>query len=400
MKRSFFIILLVGFFLGCTIPTINNGGTPTQNSSYLVVGIDSFNSEVDDISSGGITNVQLQITNYGSMSAMNVYAKLLGHEGQDITIEDEYNSIEELMPDSTTEFYWPMQMPALSVETDVVYVFDARVYYDYHTNASKEVVFMPGVDQATVTPHSASTDGPVGISLTALDPIRMNPNDDETEFTVTIRLQNIGQGYIGYLDESQNDITVKDHYMDSVFIRVPETWTPQHPDDWVIYDQLNDECVCPSGYSSQGSGCSDCVCTGCTTPYNCPTGSHYECIDNTPYCIEGDILAVVPNMVSHDFCPADYIATCGTGNAECCRTFTPICGTTGEKILALRYDEGDQDTRMRLIRGDHTTYSVGFTRDIVDHETVESIEVAVYYSYYIPTKNSVDITVRGQQQTY
>jgi hypothetical protein len=398
MKKSFFIILLVGFFLGCTLPISNNGGGTTQNSTYSVIGVDSFNSDVDDISSGGITNVKLAITNYGEMSAMNIYAKLLGHEGQDITIEDEYDSIEELMPDSTTEFYWPMQMPALSVETDVIYVFDARVYYEYHTNASKELVFIPGIETPTVTPYSASTDGPVDIALTAIDPIRMNPDDDETEFTVTVRLQNVGQGYIGYLDESQNEITVKDHYMDMIFIKVPLTWTPQHPEDWTVYESSN-ECSCPEGYSAQGSTCEDCTCTICTDSYDCPQDSHYECINGHPFCMEGVILAP-QGSVPHDFCPSDYTAECGSGEATCCRSYSPLCAEEEEKVLSLKYDEGDQDTRMRLIRGDHTSYSVGFTRDVVDHETVESIEVDVYYSYYIPTKTSVDITVRGQQQTY
>jgi hypothetical protein len=313
MKKTFFIILLVIFFLGCTLPLQNNGnGGSVANATYKAIGINSFYSDAPDISSGGISNVKLAVTNYGPTTATNIYAKLLGHEGQDITIEGEYISIEQLAPSGSTEFFWPMEMPSLSVDTDIIYIFDARVYYDYGTNASKEVVFMSGVEAPIVTPHSSSTEAPVSVSLTSLEPIRMNPDDEETEFTVTVRIQNVGQGYVGYIDADGNEMVNKDNYLDRVNITVPTSWRPLHADDpelWTIY-------------------------------YN-----------------------------------AD------------------------ETIMSMNYPQ-HQDTRMRLVRGDHTTYSIGFVRSNVGVETVESIKVMAYYSYYIPTKSSVDITVRGQQQTY
>lgn len=310
MKKTFFIILLVIFFLGCTLPQPDGGGDSVANATYKAMGINSFYSDAPDISSGGISNVKLTVTNYGTTTATDIYAKLLGHEGQDITIEGEYISIEQLAPSGSTEFFWPMEMPSLSVDTDIIYIFDARVYYDYGTNASKEVVFMSGVEAPIVTPHSSSTEAPVSVSLTSLEPIRMNPDDEETEFTVTVRIQNVGQGYVGYIDAGGNEMVNKDNYLDSIFITVPNTWEPLHPEDWSV----------ASGPS--------------------------------------------------------------------------------ETVMALNYDEGDIDTRMRLVRGDHTTYSIGFVRDNVGVETVESIDIELYYSYYIPTKSSVGITVRGQQQTY
>ncbi|MCK4714958.1 MAG: hypothetical protein KAT35_05245, partial [Candidatus Aenigmarchaeota archaeon] len=212
MKKTFFIILLVGFFLGCTFPQPDGDGDSVANATYLALGINSFYSDAPDISSDGISNVKLTVTNYGTIPATNIYAKLLGYAGQDIIIEGEYISTEQLAPGESTEFFWPMQMPELSVDTDVVYVFDARVYYSYQTNASKEVVFMNGTEAPVVTPHSSSTEAPLSISLASLNPIRMNPSEDETEFTVTVRIQNAGQGYIGYIDADGNDIVGKDNY--------------------------------------------------------------------------------------------------------------------------------------------------------------------------------------------
>jgi len=201
MKKTFFIILLVGFFLGCTTPQQDDG---SSNSTYMALGIDSFYSDAPDVSSGGISDVKLSVTNYGSDPVRNVYAKLLGAEGQDIEITSSYYSAEEIMPGESTEFFWVMDMPVLSVQTDVVYVFDARVYFDYETNSSREVVFMPDVQAPTVTTHSSSTEAPVSVSLTTLDPVRMDSDETETEFTATVRIQNADKGYVGYIGEDGN----------------------------------------------------------------------------------------------------------------------------------------------------------------------------------------------------
>jgi hypothetical protein len=342
MKRSLLLVPLVVIFLGCTVQQDGTGG----NQTYRGIGITTFYADAYDLPSGSITNIKLDIKNYGDVIARNILAELIGWQGQDITIIDSIYEADFLEPGQETEFYWVIQLPVLSINTDVSYAIDARIYYDYHTNATKELIFEPRIQEPAISAGGGESTGPLKITISSMEPIYAS---DTTNFTVTLKYEDYGQGFVAFRkDDGTEDPTYK-YYIKDLRIRIPDTWTPLHPDQWNLEGEDQNELTLTT--LEEFTDCTQC---DCPAGYSCDQANIKRC-----YKIEG---------MSYEYVPANS------------------CNNT--------------DRRLHLVRGERASFGVGFQRGAVPVETVDITSVSIDYSYAITTPNSLSISVHGQEQTY
>jgi hypothetical protein len=169
---------------------------------------------------------------------------------------------------------------------------------------------------------------------------------EKTNFTITLKLENLDPGFVAYRNEDGTEDTVYKYYIMSMSIGSPDTWTAIHPDQWSI-SQKNNITTLSLTTLEEFMDCTQC---GCPTGYTCDQS-------NIKRCYAGD----------------NYV------DANSCENL---------------------DRRLYLVRGERVNFGIGFQRDAVAVETVENVNVGIDYSYAVTTPTSLDITVRGQEQTY
>lgn len=244
-KQSLFLIFLVFIILGCTIPN----GQNQENDTYMGVGVVSFTSDLYNFPANTITGLNLQLFNYGDYDARNIQSSLIGYQGSEsyvIPLEGSHYEEDILTKNNALNFFWQLRFLDPGVYSDITYSVDTRTYYEYESNATKEIIFTFESGIPSITAGSGQTSGPINVSLSSQDFVYIA--GDSADFTVTVRIDNVDGGYpvcrrLGTGDTlncpashcrscgTSEDESYR-NYIKSIELYIPDTWNLKKPDEW------------------------------------------------------------------------------------------------------------------------------------------------------------------------
>jgi hypothetical protein len=187
--------------------------------------ITNFTSTFNTLRVNEATNLKLVMLNNGDFEAWNITSILYG-EGL-MTRENENNFTYSILSDKQELQFWTLRVPLkLSQTESTSYTISSRMYYYYNFSGFQQIGFVAPTYVGADLPLSSSTSkSPLKVSIQSRNPIRTLP-DEESLFSITITIINIGEGSINYIDCIGNPNCRKKSYINDLRISVPATWTP------------------------------------------------------------------------------------------------------------------------------------------------------------------------------
>jgi len=220
-KYSFFILLLIAVLLGCI-------GEQREGSAINVsgIGITNFSASVSSLFSSETSEISLVLINNGDFDAYYVSSLLYNYGVLSIISNETYLDI---LPKEQTElFYWIIKAPSLPENQKITISPSVKVYYKYFTEASTQVALVPEGYREEVPTSYSCTKSPIKVSFEVRRPVRVL-SDIDTEFTLKIKLKNVGPGGVifyedGISDAAQIISTKVDTYIEEMNITYPSDW--------------------------------------------------------------------------------------------------------------------------------------------------------------------------------
>jgi hypothetical protein len=391
----------------------------------------SFISDLYSFPANTITSLTLQLFNYGDYDARNIQSKLIGYQGSESYVNLLSGSNYEddiLQKNNALNFFWQLRFLDPGVYSDVTYSMDTKTYYEYESNATREIAFTFQSGTPSITASSGQTRGPINVSLSSQSFVYIP--EDGGEFTVTVRIDNIDDGYPTCRHSGTGDTLIGTgsycdtvgtsereeyrNYIKSIQLYIPQTWELKKPEEWEgsctnvagsslklceyspdFSDSTN---VDRRLYLTQGLrntfniGFTRGTGTGSSTSVTCQNGycSNGECFPSTisTTCLDAGCSCNAGLCQSYDKSLGVYLP---------CVDDTPICpsGYTRDGCTCTADNVGSPSCPSGFTQSGCTCYEEAGG----DDELVESMKIVLKYSYVIPSRD-IDLTVRGSQQTY
>jgi hypothetical protein len=213
MEKTYLSLLILILLLGCIRPPEEEEeerGPGLQIREFLV--------EEGALVPNERTRALLRIENLGDHEAREInvilmnYGEILLPEAEDSLGDPSNFSLER----GSRLIEWKLLAPPKGY-VERRYNIIARVYYFYQTIGYQDLVFVPAGVSPISTPESGSTLSPLGISITSDYPIELV---GEANFSVEVRIENVGKGYISYYKEME-----RENMLEKVLIIAPKEWT-------------------------------------------------------------------------------------------------------------------------------------------------------------------------------
>lgn len=209
MKALVLLLPVVAVLLisGCTVP----GLTPVTPTGTGVT-IDAFEPDFSDVFSREPVQLQLKVSNTGSVDASDVKPSIqgIGTTDWDVNlISSGCGSFGLLAPDpargtsgGTKTCIWSLKAPSVPKGLSTTYNPQVRLDYAYESTTVKSITLLPlaearrlqNLGQQLPAETVSSTAGPIQLTITTKGPIRVF--ESNLEFPLEIKIQNVGGGTV------------------------------------------------------------------------------------------------------------------------------------------------------------------------------------------------------------
>ncbi|MFH1444890.1 MAG: hypothetical protein ABIF08_00170 [Nanoarchaeota archaeon] len=209
MKNSKYILLLLPVAMvviasGC----VGGGSGPTTGPGVAIL---NFEPDFSSVESGDEIRLYLQIQNQGEEQANNVKALLTGIDAVELNVDSVLKDFDYMIPPNTDygtegeiqQHYYRLTAPVMSQGQEITYNPKIRVYYDYETNANKQITLVNSNELRRLIQEGKSL--PTGDTSYSAGPLSVNVATGKyikarTEggyyFPITITINNAGNGVV------------------------------------------------------------------------------------------------------------------------------------------------------------------------------------------------------------
>ncbi len=223
--RKYYLLFLLLFIVGCV--SDNSEDSVVKSNGYGII-VTNFTSTLNSLRVYESTDVKLSFTNNGDFNARDITSILYG-EGL-LERVHQVNYTDSLRPDGKSFHLWTLKAPIkLSQSSVTVYTISDRIYYYYNFSTTQQIGFVPlSYSGGDLSLSSVVKRSPISARIKFSNPIRTIPvseGSDESVFALTVIINNIGDGSVGYYGCSLTSGCSKNSYLNSFYVTVPSDWS-------------------------------------------------------------------------------------------------------------------------------------------------------------------------------
>jgi hypothetical protein len=221
MKRGVLILVFVLLILGCTqelspyATVTGDYETASEDYDLDVLVTDNFNIRRNNLFSGEMTRLTLNLINLASVDFNNVHVRVINAD--DLNPTTTMDSVEVIESNHSEKFEWDLTAPTLAIgETLLLDNIIVRTYYETFAETTKAILLKEPGDRAYVSTFTESSETPLAIYFDTSYETVTTLNNSVKNFTVNLIFFNNYSGVVDYFDNSDID----DNYLRRVVVGI------------------------------------------------------------------------------------------------------------------------------------------------------------------------------------